>query len=760
MQYRLFATGSIWWLALTGWCAEPANISYLHQVRPILERRCVVCHACYDAPCQLKLGSFEGLARGASKDKVYDGTRLKEATPTRLFVDALQTAQWRDKGFTPVIGNSTAPSVKSVDVLRRMLTLKQRHPLPTTAVLPASFDFGLNHQQSCPAPEEMDRFEAEHPSWGMPYGLPALAAQDIRTLNRWLEQGAPGDTPAALPAASTQQLTQWETFFNPPSVKGQLVSRYLYEHLFMAHLHFDAGAGQSYFRLVRSLSPPGQPIVPIATRRPTDDPQANRFYYRLETERETIVDKTHMPFALTPARMARWQAWFIDAPYRVEHLPNYDNAVSNNPFEVFKDIPAATRYRFLRDEAEFFVMGFIKGPVCRGQVALNVIEDHFWVFFYDDSLDAAGAGLDSLLRQQSHNLSLPAEQGSQAGVISPWLGYARREREYLQAKAAYMAQKVKEGRRIDLNLIWDGDGHNPNAALTVFRHFDNASVVKGLVGDAPKTAWVLSYPLLERIHYLLVAGFDVYGNVGHQLLSRLYMDFLRMEGEYNFLSFLPRSERETLHQHWYRGATPQARLFLQSAMADTAPDSNIVYRSVKPQRELYSLLKARLGPVLDTQHDLATVHDAALQQDLQRLAGVKGRSLEWLPELAFLQVDTPGQPARYFTLLRNTGHRNVSQLLSEKKALLPIENTLTVVPGFIGSYPNILYSVPRQQLAAMAAALARLGTAADYAAFATRYAVRRTNPQFWTFSDVLQDAHLQAAPIAAGLLDYNRLENR
>ena len=27
---------------------------YYTEVKPILENRCVVCHACYDAPCQLK----------------------------------------------------------------------------------------------------------------------------------------------------------------------------------------------------------------------------------------------------------------------------------------------------------------------------------------------------------------------------------------------------------------------------------------------------------------------------------------------------------------------------------------------------------------------------------------------------------------------------------------------------------------------------------------------------------------------------------
>ena len=46
-------------------------ISYNEKVRPVLESRCVVCHGCYDAPCQLKLSSPEGIHRGANKKKVY-----------------------------------------------------------------------------------------------------------------------------------------------------------------------------------------------------------------------------------------------------------------------------------------------------------------------------------------------------------------------------------------------------------------------------------------------------------------------------------------------------------------------------------------------------------------------------------------------------------------------------------------------------------------------------------------------------------------
>ena len=49
---------------------QPA--SFVKDVKPVLDRRCVVCHSCYNAACQLKLSSFEGAERGGSKDRVYD----------------------------------------------------------------------------------------------------------------------------------------------------------------------------------------------------------------------------------------------------------------------------------------------------------------------------------------------------------------------------------------------------------------------------------------------------------------------------------------------------------------------------------------------------------------------------------------------------------------------------------------------------------------------------------------------------------------
>ena len=79
--------------------AVAPQYDYQRDIKPIFEQKCIACHACYDAPCQLKMTSNDGLVRGASKDPVYDGARVKDAATTRLYVDAQTEAQWRDKNF-------------------------------------------------------------------------------------------------------------------------------------------------------------------------------------------------------------------------------------------------------------------------------------------------------------------------------------------------------------------------------------------------------------------------------------------------------------------------------------------------------------------------------------------------------------------------------------------------------------------------------------------------------------------------------------
>ncbi|MGY4827174.1 fatty acid cis/trans isomerase [Sphaerotilaceae bacterium SBD11-9] len=748
----------------------PGGVSYRNEVRPILENRCVVCHGCYDAPCQLKLSAWEGVARGASKALVYDAARLTQAAPTRLFTDAQRASQWREQGFHSVLNERTPTPANNLaaSLLYRSLALKQANPLPTDAVLSSKeFDFSLDRAQSCPRLDEVDAYEREHPRAGMPYGLPGLSEREHGVLTRWIAAGSPDDAALPLAPAIARQVGEWEQFLNGSSLKQQLMGRYLYEHLFLGHLIFEGDAERTVFRLVRAAQAPGTAAQPLATRRPFDapglPPGAGRVYYRLVPDRETVLAKTHMPYLLSPSRMAKYRGWFLDAAYRVDALPSYDEETASNPFISFADIPPESRYRFLLDEAEFFIMNFIKGPVCRGQMALDVIEDRFWVYFVNPHANAADESAEWLERE-AENMRLPAAEGSNSGVLLAWRRLADGQDRLLAAKSAFLNQRFGGTHKIDLHSIWDGGqdgaGRNPNAALTVFRHFDSASVVKGHVGEPPKTAWVIGYPLFERIYYLLAAGYDPYGNVGHQLNSRLYMDFMRMEGESNFLMLLPKAVRKSTRDHWYRNVSEDTKAYVGGDRARFEAESGIRYRSNDPQRELYGLLKQRLAPVLTPRFDLASVPEAALRQNLQRLAAVRGASLSWLPEATLLRIDEAGREPRYFSLLRDTGHANVAHLLEPRDVLLPAENLLTVVPGFIGAYPNALLRATPAELPALTAAIAALSSEADYRALADRFVIRRTSTAFWAASDDLAAAYRRWSPLEAGLFDYNRLENR
>ncbi|MFZ2990040.1 fatty acid cis/trans isomerase, partial [Ideonella sp.] len=713
-----------------------------------------------DAPCQLKLSRWDGIVRGSTQAALHETLRLTEAPTTRLGLDASLPSEWRARGFSPVLNErkATPDNALAASILYRSLALKEAHPLPAGPVLGAEFDFSLDRANACPKLADYDAFERQQPLAGMPYGLPGLAPQEMGVIRRWLQAGAPVAPAQPLPAAVARQVADWERFLNGVPRKEQLMSRYLYEHLFLGHLVLEGDAQRHVFRLVRSATPPGQPVQVIATRRPYDNPGVARIHYRLVEDKETLLAKTHMPYVLSAQRMARWRSWFLEQAYAVDELPSYAIDRASNPFVTFEAIPLDSRYRFLLDDAGYFVMNFIKGPVCRGQTALDVINDRFWVFFIDPAVGADEAA-EQLLARQAEELRLPAAEGSTAGLLS-WRQMAASEDRILASKSAAMNRRFGGEQRADLSLIWRGDGHNPNAALTVFRHFDSATVVQGLVGDPPKNAWVMGYPLLERIYYLLVAGYDVYGNTAHQLQTRLYMDYLRMEGEANLLMLLPRAARDPLRDHWYRGVGDEVKARVNGSKGRFEFESGVAYGPGEPLPQLYQQLQQRLAPVLSPRFELAREPDAALRRGLQQLAQVQGAGLALWPEAVLLRIDAPGQPPRYFSVLRDTGHLNVSTLLRESAMLAPAENKLTVVPGFVGAYPNAMLRSSVADLPALAQAVAGLKTEADYRALADRHAIRRTDPGFWAASDALMDAYQRWAPAEAGLFDYSRLENR
>ncbi|MDO6835681.1 fatty acid cis/trans isomerase [Pseudoalteromonas carrageenovora] len=733
-----------------------AGADFLQNVKPVLDTRCVVCHGCYDAPCQLKLSSPEGIDRGLSKDLVYDGTRLLATTPSRLLFDATDTKQWREKNFTPVLNEraQTEEANLAGSVLFNSLVLKQSHELPANKVLDDEFDFSLSRSQTCATMGEFDRLADEQPHAGMPYGLPGVSREEFNHLQNWLKDGGKMSHLKPPSQFDLNKIKGWEAFLNQDSLKYQLSARYIYEHWFLAHIYFTPENPKSFFKLVRSSTPPGEEIKLINTRRPYDDPKVSRVYYRFMQERSTILSKTHLPLELNEAKLLRLYEQFIAPDYTVTKMPSYKAQSASNPFKTFEVIPINSKYQFMLDEAELIIMGFIKGPVCRGQIALNVINDHFWVAFADPDKVATPA-VGEMLVQHEDALELPAAEESNALPISSWVKYSVREKKYLQAKVELANDMFKGGEHLTTDLLWKGDGHNKNAALTIFRHFDSATVVKGFIGQEPKTTWILDYALFERIHYLLVAGFDVYGNIGHQLVTRLYMDFLRLEGEQNFLSLLPEAKRNQIKKQWYRNSPPDLSKFFKNNREFSQP-SGIEYKTDNPQHELYTLMKETLAPVLSERYDYTKV-----PEPLSAINNMSAEAVNLLPQISFVLVKQADNSHKGYTIIHHNAHYNISSLLNENGQRAYDEDTATIVPGFIGDYPAaIWYLNNEQQVNAFAEQLPMMQIEADYRALKSKFGIRRTHPQFWQYSDILHSVAKEYRGIEHGMFDYNRLENR
>ena len=735
-------------------------VDYWTEVKPVFEKRCVSCHACYDAACQLKTTSIEGIERGLSKERVYDSSRLAAATPTRLYEDASTLEDWRQKGFSPVLNeHEDLPSFnREASLLYRSLVLKEADSFPTSGTLPSDdYTFGLGRSQECPTPAEFEEFSLKRPHWGMPYGLPGLSPKEQTLIKEWVEAGATYTAREPLSIGYRQKIEEWETFFNQKSKKSKLVSRYLYEHLFLTHLYFPDLSDRTFFKLVRSETPPGIDVKLISTRRPFDAPGVETVFYRIVPQLETIVDKNHNPYRLDLARRLRWESLFFTNEYSVTQLPGYSLPKGANPFVTFEQLPMSSRYKFLLDDAQSSIMNFIKGSVCRGQVAVNVVRDQFWVFFLDpDSF--VSQTVSTLLPNATEELALANSSGGNSFMpLSHWLEYVRLEEKRRRGRDEFMFQYFSQ-HPLDLELVWDGDGINPNAALTVFRHLDSATVEQGLVGDTPKTVWFIDYTLLERIHYLLVAGYDVYGTLGHQLISRLHMDFLRMEGETNFINFLPKAIRDEVRSDWYQGASKRVTDYLRNPKFDEFIETGINFSSNDPRRELIEKMRGRVAAVVPTKRELDNVYVQSVRDALKRLATMKGVETQYLAEVTVLRIT--GEKNEHVSILKNNGHKNMTSLFNESKRLSPDENTLTVVYGFLGSYPNAFMDVPSSEINRFVDQVMAMRSESDYSAIMDEFGVRRTNPNFWKFSDEIYSALEEIDSLNAGYFDYNRLENR
>jgi hypothetical protein len=284
--------------------------------------------------------------------------------------------------------------------------------------------------------------------------------------------------------------------------------------------------------------------------------------------------------------------------------------------------------------------------------------------------------------------------------------------------------------------------------------------------------WVIDYPLFERIYYALVAGFDVYGTMGHQLAIRLYMDTLRVEAESYFLEFMPADQRKEILQSWY-DKIPYRDIH---AFQTTMP-SGIAFSTREPKRELIEqLVNTRIPKVIGITFDPINYFPGGVEHPplpgkyetradyLQGLRAVSRPGTAFVrlfnnynANLAYLRIRMPkGKKDIVASLVVNRWHSNVTYLFGEKDTLDSTRDRIDIIKGFIGSYPNYFFDVTVAKIPDFLDLLENMQDTPEDIARLKKYGVNRANEDFWQHYDWFQQRFLRDQPIRAGLFDLNR----
>jgi hypothetical protein len=370
-----------------------------------------------------------------------------------------------------------------------------------------------------------------------------------------------------------------------------------------------------------------------------------------------------------------------------------------------------------------------------------------------------------------NNLALPIEKVDQPLITIFSDAYRKRYENYYLAKKKIINKFYVNG--MPLESIWAGEKPSDTPFLTIYRHFDSASVCRGILGEEPRTMWVIDYAQFERIYYTLVAGYDVFGNVSHQTNIRRYMDFLRIEGELNFLEYMPKKKRVAMLKSWY----------INDDSVDTYKYKNLnimgnafAYKTAYPKYEFINdLLKKRILKSTKMHFDTLNFKNPteaalkmpkALKTMADYITAARASSLAGSGFIShmtdrganniFLRIDMPDGTFITKNLVINRWHDNVNALFGEESRLNPKKDTMDILDRSIGSYPNVFVVVKFEDLADFIDVMKNMSGSDSDIRRLKKYFISRSDKDFWKVYDWFQIHFDKEEPIQAGLYDLNR----
>ena len=237
------------------------------------------------------------------------------------------------------------------------------------------------------------------------------------------------------------------------------------------------------------------------------------------------------------------------------------------------------------------------------------------------------------------------------------------------------------------------------------------------------------------------------------------MDFLRIESEMDFIALLPVDKRSDEINSWYQDSNDDLQEYFDNNSFFLHKQNNIEYTTDNPKAELFTMLKEQYEAGLSSEEKA----QQQLHVDTEPLATLNqlpNSAVQQLSQVSFILVEDAEEGKQLFSLIRNNVHKNVSSLFLETKMRLRTKDNAEIFYGLLSNYPEVIFTLKASQQAAFSKQFSEVVDAASYAKLLDKYAVRRSNKNFWAVSDKIHRLYLQSDAIRYGLFDYNRLDNR
>jgi len=758
---------------------------FVENVQPILKAKCITCHGCSSSPCEMKLDSYDGIMRGALKEQIF-GTRLKAVLPARM-KDAQSVEEWRARGFFSVIDENKNPSDSILYSLIEAGSKNNVENFPLTdleKLMTQSQEVG---KRECPDSIAANKkYLKENLHGGMPLALPGLNSSELEIMAQWIKMGAPGPQDeseqalAKLNSAELSALQNAERFFNSHEANSRflnrvpLVSRYLYEHLFMAHIELEEIPGR-FFELVRSRTAHPKTISEIVTETPLNDPKVENFTYRLKPVTEVIVQKSHMVWRFDQTKRKRLNELF----YNEKNWPKEIKAVdysSQNPFLNFAQIPAVSRAYFMLEESRLMTNGMIRGPVCTGNAATFAIRDDFWIFFAQPEKDI------TVLNPFLQDPSLPVSAEDAEAMLSKEFSGMKRYRKRFEETV----RRLKP-QGFSLEDIWDGNANTKaNAALTVLRHEANATVLDGMQGPIPRSLWFVSYAGIERIFYNLVPQYRYWGDSKHRIHTWSFMSNIRQEYEDDFISLLPQSVRKKVRSDWTKGFGDVVLSIGHGKLPSRGRATSIKeIKGADPVESTVMQISQRIGkkaagPFDNIQESF--FHSSGTEEisEIKNLrewesalgnlskASLQQNFAQFLPDVTHVMI-SDGNQSQVYSLLVNRGYDFNNFVLAARLggARSPKDDRLIALRGIVGDFPSLMVEISIQESANFLIKMRAIDAHGNkeflrfrerysFTDFQSEFGVLRNNSNFWNVFERFSEWNQKTYGTEAGILDLTR----